>query len=47
MTLERTNELLAEQALTGDGYNRNGAGLILIEHGQSTLDQLITITEFK
>ena len=45
MTIDKARELIAVQASLGSGYNRNAARLILrevqLEHGQSTVDQLI------
>ncbi len=45
MTLQRVRELLEVQFLTGQGYNRNAAKMILVsvrrEHGQTATDQLI------
>ena len=51
MTLEKTNKLLAVQALMGSSYNRNGVKLILTkvqrEHEQTTVDRLIAALELK
>ena len=51
MIFEKTNELLAVQAMMGSGYNRNSAKLILTEvqreHGQDAVDSLTTALDLE